>query len=65
MKTDKLFYSIFLSESSLIHELIPSIFPDSEYTAELLICQLTHRYGSLPDNLVMKVRSNSIPELES
>ncbi|MGI0483698.1 DUF2887 domain-containing protein, partial [Geminocystis sp. CENA526] len=31
MKTDKLFYTIFLSQPSLIHELIPSIPPDSEY----------------------------------
>ena len=32
MKTDKLFYTIFLSQPSLIHELIPSIPPDCEYT---------------------------------
>ncbi|WP_017294115.1 DUF2887 domain-containing protein [Geminocystis herdmanii] len=31
MKTDKLFYTIFLSQPSLIHELIPSIPADSEY----------------------------------
>ena len=31
MKTDKLFYTIFLSQPSLIHELIPSIPPNCEY----------------------------------
>jgi predicted transposase YdaD len=31
MKTDKLFYTIFLSQPSLIHEVIPSIPADSEY----------------------------------
>ena len=32
MKTDKLFYTLFLSEPSLIHELIPTIPADCEYT---------------------------------
>jgi predicted transposase/invertase (TIGR01784 family) len=32
MKTDKLFYSLFLSESNLINELIPTIPPDCEFS---------------------------------
>lgn len=32
MKTDKLFYSIFLSDPKLIHELIPNIPPDCQFS---------------------------------
>lgn len=76
MKTDKLFYRIFLNQPSLIRELLPEIPEDCqfEYFApvvkekEIRLDGLLTPIGDnphLPPTQVEKVKSLSIPQLES